>query len=385
MDKEWANPEFVKGQLAEKWLTPEDWGGDTPVIPVSAHTGFWIDDLLEIVLLVAEMKELKANKDREWVATIIESHLDFRLGPVSTVLINTWTIWKWDNIVCNDSYGKIKILKNYENKNIKKAFPWDPVLIVWLDKVANWWDVLQVVRNGAVAKEKAAEYRDIILSQKRNQVSWLEVLMSRIKAWNLKQLKVVVKSDSNGSLEALKSALLQLSTPETNVTIIHSGVGNISQWDILMCASSKALLIWFGVDVIPTAKKTLSVEKVEFIHSKIIYHITERIEKIVSWMLDPKEVEIELGLAKVWGIFYTSNEFMILGLIVKAWDIVEPHTQVRILRKKVKIWEWKIESVKSWVEEVKSIEGPAECWIKFVSSVQPEMWDYLEIYKTEIH
>jgi len=381
MDKEWANPDHVKGQLAEHGLSPEDWGGDTPMVPVSAQTGFGIDELLEIVLLVAEMKELKANPNRRWVATIIESHLDMKLGPVSTVLVNTWTIQKGDYAVCNDSYGKIKVLKNFENKAIKKAIPWDPVLIVGLDKVAWGWDVVQIVRDASQAKEKALEYRDIILAKKRNEVSGLEILMSRIKAWNLKQLKVLVKADSNGSLEALKVALTTLSTPETNVAIIHSWVGNITWGDVLMCASSKAILIGFNVGVIPTAKKDLESEKVEFIESKIIYHITERIEKIVTGMLDPKEIEVVLGEAKVWWIFYSSKEFTVLGLILQPENTIEPNTKVRVIRKKSKVWDGEIISLKSWVEEVKQMEGPCECWIKFKWTLQPEMWDYLEIYK----
>ena len=384
MDKQWANPDHLKGQLSENGLVSEDWGGDIPMIPVSAKTGFGIDELLEIILLTAEMKELKANKKRNWVATIIESHLDSKLGPVSTVLINTGTISKWDQIVCNESFWKVKILKNFENKNVKIAFPWDPVLIVWLDSVAGGWDIIQVVNDSSTAKKKAEEYRDIILAKKRNELSGLEVLMSRIKAGNLKQLKIVVKTDSNWSLEALKVALQRLSTPETNVAIIHSWVGNINESDIVMASSSKAILISFDVGIVATAKRTIEIEKVEYIESKIIYHITEKIEKIVSGMLDPKEVDIELGTAKVGGIFYTSKEFMVLGLILQHDNKIETWAKVRVIRKKSKIWKWKIESLKSWIEEVKELEGPIECWIKFVWSIQPEMGDYLEVYKTII-
>ncbi len=384
MDKEWANPDHVKGQLSENWLTPEDWGGDTPMVPVSAKTGFGIDDLLEIVILMAEMKELKANPDRRAVATIIESHLDLKLWPVSTVLINTWSIKKWDDIVCNGSYWKVKILKNYENKSIKFGQPGDPVLIVWLDAVANWGDILQVMRDAQSAKQKSSEYRDIILAKKRNEVSGLEILMSRIKAWNLKQLKVVVKADTNWSLEALKAALEKLSTPETNVSIIHSWVWNITEGDVIMCSSSKAVLIGFWVAVVPTAKKVLEESKIEFLDSKIIYHITERIEKIVTWMLDPKEVTTEFGIPKVWGIFYTSKEFMVAGLILQPEMRVEKWAKARVIRNKSKVWEGVIESVKSWIEEIKEFDGPGECGIKFVWSVELEMWDYLELYKTEI-
>ena len=384
MDKEGANPDHIKGQLAENGLTAEDWGGDTPMIPVSAKTGFGIDELLEMILLTAEIKELKANKNRKAVATIIESHLDSKLGPVSTVLINTWTLKKWDNIVCNDSFWKVKVLKNFENKNIKMAFPGDPVMIVGLDKVASGWDIVQVVADWNVAKKKAIEYRDIILARKRAEVSGLEILMSRIKAGSLKQLKLVVKADSNWSLEAIKVALQKLSTPETNVAIIHSWVGNITESDIIMASSSKAILIWFNVWVVSNAKRTIEEEKVEFIESKVIYHITEKIEKIVTGMLDPKEIDIELGKAKVWGIFYTSKDFMVIGLILQPDNKIENGAKLRVIRKKSKIWDWKIESLKSWIEPVKELEGPVECWIKFVWDVEIEMWDYLEIYKTII-
>ena len=384
MDKQWANPDHVKWQLSENWLTPDDWGGDTPMIPVSAKTGFWIDDLLEMVLLQAEILELKANQNRNAIATVIESHLDSKMWPVATVLVNTGTLKKWDFIVCNESYWKVKILKNFENKNIKMAFPWDPALVVGLDKTVSWWDIIQAVVDSDTAKKKASEYRDIILAKKRNEVSGLEVLMSRIKAWNLKQLKIVLKADSNWSLEALKLALTKLSTPETNVVIIHSWVGDISESDILMASSSKAILVWFSVWVVSSAKKIIEEEKVEYIESKVIYHITEKIEKIVSWMLDPKEEDIELWEAKVGWIFYHSKEFMIVWLILQPENTIENWAKLRVIRKKSKVWEWKIASLKSWVEEVSKLEWPCECWIKFEWNVKLEIWDYLEIYKTII-
>lgn len=384
MDKEWANPDHVKWQLAEHWLTPEDWGGDTPMIPVSAHSWFWIDDLLEIILLVAEMKELKANPDRNWVATILESHLDPSLWPVSTVLINTWTINSGDNIVCQDSFWKVKILKNYCNQKVKKALPWEPVLIVWLDKVVDGWDILQVVNNSEIAKTKAIEYKAILEKQKKAGSTGLDLLMSKIRAWNLKQLKIILKADTNGSLEAMKASLVKLSTEETTVSIIHAGVWSISEWDILMWKWSQAILVWFNVWVLPTARWTLDSAGVEYISSEIIYHITDRIEKIVTWMLDPKEVEIILGKAKVWGIFFTDKKFLIVGLILWPDNKIENNTSVRIIRKKKMIGHWKIESLKQWTLEVKEVEGPVECWIKLVTNVNVEIWDDLEVYKIEI-
>ncbi len=385
MDKEWANPDHVKGQLSEHGLTPEDWGGDTPMVPVSAQSGFWIDDLLEIILLVSEMQELKANPDRNWIATVIESHLDTNLGPVATVLINTWTVNSWDNIVCQDSYWKIKILRNFKSEKIKLAKPSEPVLIVWLDKVVWGWDILQVVNSADIAKEKALEYKMILDKQKKAWASGLDLLMSKIRAWNLKQLKIILKSDTNWSLEAMKASLLKLSTEETTVSVIHGWVGPITEWDILMGQWSAAILVWFNVGVLPTAKSSLDSADVEYISSDIIYHVTERIEKIITWMLDPKEVEVILWRSKVWGIFFTEKKFMILWLIVPDEATIENNTNVRVIRKKKMIWHGKIESLKQWMLEVKQVEWPVECWIKFVWTTAIEIGDELEIYKTEIH
>ena len=384
MDKEGANPDHVKGQLAENGLTAEDWGGDTPMIPVSAHTGFGIDELLEIILLTAEMQELKANPDRAWIATVIESHLDSKLGPVATVLINTWTINMSDNVVCQDSFWKIKVLKNYKNQSVKLAGPGEPVLIVGLDKVVDGGDILQAVNSVELAKQKAEEYRVIIAKQKSAWASGLALLMSKIKAWNLKQLKIILKADTNGSLEAIRWALLKLSTPETTVSVIHAGVWSITEWDILMGQWSSAILVWFNVKVLPTAVSVLDSSKVEYISSEIIYHITERIEKIVTWMLDPKEIEIELGKAKIWGIFFTWKWFMIVGLKVGPDSIIEKNALVRIIRKKKMIWSWTIESLKSGMIEVKDLEWPIECWIHLKTDAIIEMGDDIEIHKIEI-
>jgi translation initiation factor IF-2 len=384
MDKQWANPEHVKGQLVEHGLTAEDWGWETPMIPISAHSGFWVDELLEIILLVAEMLELKANPDRAWVATVIESHLDHKLWPVATVLVNTGTVKMIDNIVCQDTYWKIKVLKNYTNHSVKFALPGEPVLIVWLDKVVNGWDILQVVSSVEQAKQKAEEYRAILFKQKIAWSTWLALLMSKIKAWNLKQLKIILKADTNGSLEAIKWSLIKLSTLETTVQIIHAWVWSITESDILMGQWSSAILVGFNVWVLPTAKSTLESSWVEYIASDIIYHITDKIERIVTWMLDPKEVEIILTKARVWWIFFTWKWFIILGLKVPPESTIESKTLVRIIRKKKMIWTWKIESLKSWIIEVKDLEWPIECWIKLVTNVAIEMWDDLEIYKIEI-
>lgn len=384
MDKEWANPDHVKWQLAEQWLVAEDWGGDIPMIPVSAHTWFWIDELLEMILLVAEMKELKANPDRNWIATVIESHLDNNLWPVATMLVNTWIINSWDNIVCAGSHWKVKVLKNYLNQKVKFARPGDPILVVWLDRVVEWWDILQVVSWPEIAKNKVLEYKTILEKQKKSWSSWLELLMSKIKSWTLKQLKIILKADSNWSLEAIKNALQKLSTEDTEVSVIHAWVWWITEGDIVMTQWSDTILVWFWVWVLPTAKWSLESANIQFISSDIIYHITEKIWKIISWMLNPKEVEVTLWRAKIGWIFFTEKKFMIVGLIIPPESKVENGALVRILRKKQMIWTWKIDSLKEWTLEVKEVEWPKECWIKLSTNTKVEVWDELDIYKIEI-
>ena len=212
----------------------------------------------------------------------------------------------------------------------------------------------------------------------------MKIIISKIKSGNLKQLKAVVKADTNGSLEAIKGALIKLSTEETRVMIIHSWVWNITEWDVLMCQWSSALLIWFNVELLGNTKNVIEDTKIEYISSKVIYHITERVEKIVTGMLDPKEVEIALWEATVGGIFFEWEGFMILGLKLKADNKIERNTQARIIRKDKAMGSGKIENLKSGIIDVIDLEGPIECWIRLKTDVKIEMWDVLEIYKVEI-
>jgi len=384
MDKEWANPEYVKWQLAQNWLQPEDWGGNIPMVPISAKAWMWIDELLEIILLQAELLELKANPDRLAVWTVIESHLDTQLWPVSTILINTWTLNKWDCLVCKWSYWRIKILKDFNLKNIKDCSPSMPVFVVWLDSVVEWWDIVQVVSDIEKARLKAMQYKELMSSKKSSMTSSIDMIMSKIKSWSLKQLKIVLKADTNWSLEAIKWSLIKLSTPETKVNIIHCWVWSVTQWDVLMCQWSSAILIWYNVDLIWNTKQMIDDTKVEYISSKIIYHITERIEKIITWMLDPKEVETILWEAVVGWIFYEWKWFTIIWLKLNNSSKIENKTKLRIIRKDKIIWKWEVANLKSWILDVNELIWPVECWIKFIWDVKIELKDKLEIYKIEI-
>jgi translation initiation factor IF-2 len=243
---------------------------------------------------------------------------------------------------------------------------------------------MQVVASPEIARQKSIDYNEIIARNKSEWASSIELLMLKIKAWNLKQLKVIVKADTNGALEAMKWALVKLSTEETTVSVIHSGVWSITEGDIVMGEWSGAILIWFSVTVLPAAKSVLQSANIEYINSDIIYHVTERIEKIVSGMLDPKEIEVELWKAKVGGLFFTSKEFMIVGLIVQPENKLEKNALIRVIRNKKVIWHGKIESLKQGLIEVNEVEWPTECGIKFVGDLDIEMKDELEVYKIVI-
>ncbi len=384
MDKEWANPDNVKSQLSQNWLLAEDWGWDIPMIPVSAKAWLWIDDLLEIIVLQAEILELKANPNRAAVWTVLESHLDSQIGPVASILINTWTLNKWDCVVCKWSYWRVKILKDFTFKNISEAEPSTPVLVIWFDSVVSGWDIVQVVSDIEKARVKALEYKELMSSKKSVQSSSIDLIMSKIKSGSMKQLKVILKADTNWSLEALKSSLTKLSTAETKVQIIHAWVWSITQWDVLMSQWSNAILVWFNVELIWNTRQMIDDTKVEYISSKVIYHITERVEKIVTWMLDPKEIEVSLWEAKVWGIFYVWKWFTIIWLKLAEWSNIENKTKLRVVRNWKVIWKWEVDNLKSWILDVVSLEWPIECWIKFVWDVAIEMKDTLEIFKVEI-
>ncbi len=381
MDKVWANLDFVKGQLAEQWLQPEDWGWNTVVVPVSAHTWLGIDTLLEMILLVSEMQELKADPTRPAIATVIESHLDSRLGPLATVLVNSWTLRKWDCVVCAASAGRLKFLKDYKWKNIDEAGPSTPVLISWLSKVVEGWDILQVTPDIETAKNKAHEFELVRSSKSLNHFEWasLELLLNRIKTWNLKQLKLVVKAESNWSLEALKDALHKQWTAEIKTQIIHSWVGDINDSDVLMAGTSQAILVGYNVWIVSNAKHTLVNSKIEVINKKVIYHILEKIESIITWMIDIKHDDVDLWEAKVKAIFFSWKDRMVIGCEIKEWR-VENRSKVRVIRDSKKVWSGDIISLKQWVIDVQEIlEG--EFGIAFKWDVSVEVWDILEFYK----
>jgi translation initiation factor IF-2 len=384
MDKPGANLDLIKGQMAEQWLQPEDWGGNTVVCPVSAHTGLGMENLLEMILLQAEMLELKANPNRAAVATVIEAHLDQKLGSVATILINTGTLAKWDNIVCAGAYGKVRTLKDYKGKNTDEAGPGVPVQITWLSGVVQGGDILQAVSSPEIATTRAKEFA---LARNTKSIHAFEgaslaMLMGRLKSGALKQLKIVLKTDSGGSLEALKAALSKLSTSETQVTFIHSAVGDVNQSDVMMAGTSQALLIAYNVGILPAAKSALSQSKIEFIDKKVIYHVLEKVESIITGMIDIRYEEQELGTSTVKAIFYTgkNNSMMIVGMGVTSGKI-ENKAKVRVIRAESKVGSGEVANLKQGPLDVNEVEEGNDCGINFKGDVTILEGDKLEFYK----
>ena len=385
MDKPGANVEFVYGQLAEQGLQPEKWGGDVIVVPVSAHTGLGIEDLLDMILLSTEMMELKATVDRPAIATVIESHLDAKLGPLATVLVNTGTIKKGDYVACGSASGRVRFLRDFKGKNVDRAGPSVPVLVSGMSKTVGGGDILQVVSDSLTAAAKAHEFQ-LVQSTKsihNFEGASLDLLLNRLKTWGLKQLKVVLKCESNGSLEALKNALGKLSTGETRVTFIHSAVGDVNDSDVVLAGTSQAILIAYNVGVGVRAKNTLANSKIEFIDKKVIYHVLDRIEAIITGMVDTRYEDVELGETKVKAIFYNGKDKMIVGLEVKTGKI-ENRAKIRIIRDGKKIANGEVANLKSWLLDVNEIEAGNDCGISYKGDVKPEVGDVLEMYKTVI-
>ncbi|MFC1810974.1 translation initiation factor IF-2 [Patescibacteria group bacterium] len=381
IDKENANPDRVKGELAEHDLQPEDWGGKTIMAPVSAITGEGMDNLLDMILIVAEMEDLKANPERAAVGTVIESHLDKNLGPIATVLINTGTLKIMDNVVIGSTYGRIKVMKDHNGKNMKKADPSTPVLIAGLSEAPLSGDILQVVKDDKTARTQAQK---IALLKKNEALAGIGAkdIISQIISGKLKTLKLVIKADTKGSLEAILQALDKIKDEEVAIKVIHSGVGNVTEGDVIMASASAGVVIGFHVDVPAQVEKTAERESVDILKYTIIYNLIEDITKLLAGLIEPEIVEVDLGKAEVKQIFFTSKKEMVIGCKVTNGK-VQKGAKARLMRKEEKVDEVEIASLKRVKEAVDEIKADSECGIKLKGKHDIEEGDILEVYKLE--
>lgn len=383
IDKAAANPEKVKGELVQYGLQSEDWGGKTIMVPVSAHTGEGVDKLLDMILLVAEMEDLKANPNRPAVGTVVESNLDKAMGPVATILINTGTLRVGDSVVVGTSVGKIKAMHDHKGDTVKVAPPSSAVRISGLSKVPHSGDILQSFKTDRVAKERAEKLKEMnAMREERLSGSMVERLVTGISSGEINFLKIVLKADTKGSLEAIMQALQKIKGTDVAVKVIHFGCGNFADTDVIMASASQALLVGFHVKASIHVRKLAEKEHVDIKNYEIIYKLIEDIKAILSGMLEPEINVIELGKIEIKEIFLDKKKWIIAGGRVTAGK-VQAGAMVRVTHAGETLFETKLESLKLVKEDVRELEKGSDCGIRISTPKPVEPGDILEVFKIE--
>lgn len=368
IDKEGANIDNVKKELSDNGLLASDWGGDIEMVPVSAKKKEGIDDLLEMILLQAELLELKANPNRNAEAVIIESKLDKQKGVVASLLVMNGTLKMGDNIVAGTAYGKIKNMQNYFGKNIKVAPPATPVEILGLNETPDSGEQAYVTADEATAKKIATAKVLKIRSQKMTSKKGLHLdsLFSEVKSGDMKTLNLIVKVDVMGSLAPITTTLSKMSNEEVSINIIHEGVGAITDSDVTLAETADAIIIAFNVRPTITAKKLADESEVEIRNYNVIYNITDDIEKAVKGMLEPETKEEILGRLEVRELFRGDKIGTVAGSYVLN-GIIKRNAKARLIRDGKIITETDIESLKRFKDDVKEVKEGFECGIKLVN------------------
>ena len=382
IDKPSANIERVKQELVEHELIAEDWGGDTVFVPVSAHTKEGIDQLLEMIILTAEVMELKANPNRNARGVVIEAQLDKGRGPVATVLVQKGTLHVGDNIAVGAAYGKIRAMMDDHGRRVKEALPSTPVEILGLHDVPDAGEIFLTTDSDKEARNIAETYiqtgREKLLDDTKSKLT-LDGLFSQIQAGNIKELNLIVKADVQGSVEAVKQSLLKLSNDEVAVRIIHGGVGAINESDVSLASASNAIIIGFNVRPDNTAKEIADREKVDVRLYRVIYNAIEDIEAAMKGMLDPEYEEKVIGHIEVRQTFKASGVGMIAGSYVLDGKIVRG-CKVRISREGEQIFEGNLASLKRFKDDVKEVAAGYECGLVFEGFNEVKVEDQIEAY-----
>ena len=382
IDKPSANVERVKQELSEYELIPEDWGGSTVFVPVSAHTKEGIPELLEMILLTAEVKELKANPNRKARGLVIEAQLDKGRGPVATVLVQKGTLKVGDSIAAGSCYGRVRAMMDDKGNRVKEAGPSTPVEILGLNDVPNAGEVFVALQNEKEARSFAetfiTEGKNKLIEDTKAKLS-LDDLFSQIKAGNVKELPIIVKADVQGSVEAVKQSLVKLSNEEVVVKVIHGGVGTINESDVTLASASNAIIIGFNVRPDATAKSIADREKVDTRLYRVIYQAIEDVEAAMKGMLDPIYEEQVTGHAVVRQTFKASGVGTIAGSYVLDGKITRG-SKARITREGEQIFEGPLASLKRFKDDVKEVNAGYECGLVFEGFNDLKEDDMIEIY-----
>ena len=384
MDKEGANPERVKEQLTEYELVPEEWGGDTPCIPVSAHTKQGIDDLLEMIILTADMMELKANPDRAAKGTVVEARLDKGMGPIATVLVQNGTLRTGDIIVAGTSVGRVRSMMDDKGRRVKEAGPSVPVEITGLDDVPVGGDIFNAVSDERLARELVEQRRteqkeEVFRSQTKVT---LDNLFEQMKEGDMKELKIIVKADVQGSVEAVRQSLEKLSNDEVRVHIIHGAVGAVSESDVMLANASNAIIVGFNVRPDPVAEENAKRDGVDLRLYRIIYDCIEEIESAMKGMLAPKYREVVLGHAEVRQTYKVSSVGTVAGCYVQDGKIVRA-CSVRVVRDGIVIHEGTLASLKRFKDDAREVAENYECGLTVEKFNDIKEGDIIEAFTME--
>jgi translation initiation factor IF-2 len=383
IDKPDANPDRVKTELTEAGVVIEEYGGDTPMVPVSAKTRVGLDDLVDMVLLVADLQELKANPKRSAIGTIVEARMDKSRGPIGTVLVQTGTLNVGDVIVVGETFGRVRALEDEHGKRMKKAGPATPAVILGLSEVPQAGDILRVVADERAART-AVEARKAELAARGGEASGratLEDLYRQIQAGQAKELRIVLKADVSGSLGAITHALGQLPSDEVKLNILYEGAGEITDNDILLASASNAIVVGFNTSITDTARRAAEAEKVDVRLYDIIYQLTDDIEKALSGLLEPEQVEVVEGRAEVRKIIKVGRS-VIAGSYVTDGRIVRSGS-MRIWRGGKVIATDRIESLRRFKDDVREVQTGFECGISLVDTNDIQEGDVLECFTTQ--
>ena len=384
IDKPSANPDKVKQELSEQGLLVEDWGGDVIAVPVSARQKTGIDTLLEMILLVAEMEELKANPDKRALGTVVEAELDKGRGPVATVLVQGGTLKVGDPIVCGLASGKVRAMINSKGKRVKTAGPSTAVEILGLSEVPQGGDQFVAVPSDKVARNIAEKRQQIAIEEmlKANQRMSLDQFFDQMNEGQVKDLNVIIKADVQGSVQAVKQSFEKLSNDEVGVRVIHGGVGAINESDVTLAAASNAIIIGFNVRPVPSAESLAEKESVDVRSYTIIYKAIEDIQAAMSGMLDPEYRDEDTGKAEIREVYKISGVGTVSGCYVTSGKIYR-NGKVRIVRDGIIIHEGEIQALKRFKDDVKEVNNGYECGMSFVNYNDIKVGDIVEAYITK--
>ena len=384
IDRPGANPDRIMQQLSENGLIPEDWGGDTIVVQVSAHQKIGITDLLEMVLLVAEMQELKADPKRPAQGTIIEAKLDKGRGTVATVLVQTGTLSVGDSIIAGTAYGKVRAMTNDRGEKVKKAGPSTPVEVLGLSDVPAAGDILNAVEEKiakSVAEKRLAKRRSEEMSS--SQKVSLDDLFKQIQAGTIKDLNILIKADVQGSLEAVRQSLLKLNedNQEVRVNVVHAGVGAVNESDIMLASASNALIIGFNIRPDANARKLADAEQIDIRLYRVIYEAISDVEAAMKGLLAPQFKEVQLGRAEIRQVMSFSKA-LVAGCYVLEGKLTNS-AQLRIVRNGIVVHDGMIESLRRFKDDVKEVAAGYECGVTIEKFRDIKESDIIEAYTME--